>query len=549
MEADRARISDDLDPGSRIPLIGCLTTTGSESSMKWARRWLHHCSTNHDCSRKLSSFDDYTPKRLIDLEHLGDDPGHVRLVDGATVKSPYATLSYCWGTATEKFVTTTASLTGSLKYIDPKTAPKTFQQVFEITKSLGIRYVWIDALCILQDSSSDWEEESAKMGAIYSNSSVTISVDWSSDPNSGCYCNTEQLFQHDVQSQLMKIRYSGKEGIPRPLYCGENYKVDLPEIETAILATRGWTFQERLLSPRILHYTEKQLYWECRRAVFAEDNIPRSPQIQLLASSLPAQLKARAETKDISGLLSLWYDFLISQNYAKRKLSFPSDKLPAISALAKFLSPHINAQYLAGLWNFDLPQALIWRVVHGASPISHPLDNGCPSWSWASLQANVSWDTMTWAFDSKTSQIFIRIIEAATKLKGKDPFGGVTDGYIRLEGRIKACRPDTRTHGECSDNPHGLTEASYGMLHSEDGNALAIPYMDGIKDSIPVTHCLLHSGGGLKSQNLGLGIILGQISGKSRMYRRLGICIICSPVRAPIEDVFRECPEMIIDLV
>jgi hypothetical protein len=385
------------------------------------------------------------------------------------------------------------------------------------------------------------------MGAIYSNSCVTISVDWSSYPNSGCYRNTKQIFQHDAQSQLVKIMNASKDGIPRLLYCGANYKADLPEIETAILATRGWTFQERLLSPRILHYTDKQIYWECRRAVFAEDNIPRSPETQLLAPSLPAQLKALAENKDTSGLLSLWYNSLISQNYAKRNLSFPTDKLPAISALARFFSPHINAQYLAGLWAHDLPQALIWRVIPGASPTNRWLDNDCPSWSWASLHANVSWDTTAWAFDGEPRQTFIRIIEGATQLKGKDPFGHVTGGYIRLEGRIKACRPDTRRQSECSGN--GLTDASYGMLRSDDGNALAIPYMDVAAVSIPMTHCLLHSEGGLQSHHMGLGIILGLVSEKPQSYRRLGICIICSPVPRPIEDVFRECPEMIIDLI
>ncbi|RDW66550.1 hypothetical protein BP6252_10185 [Coleophoma cylindrospora] len=547
--ADEAQTSGDLLLGSGVPLVGNLTTTESESSIEKARGWLRHCSANHSCSAKLSGFDDYKPKRLIDLEHLGDDPSYVRLVDGATAESPYATLSYCWGTAVQKILTTTAVLPSYMKSVDPKTTPKTFQQVFEVTKNLGIRYIWIDALCILQDSALEWVEESAKMGAIYSNSWVTISVDWSSDPNSGCYRDTKQNFQHDAESQLMKIMNTSKDGIPRLLYCGENYKADLPEIETAVLATRGWTFQERLLSPRILHYTDKQTYWECRRAVFAEDNIPRSPEMRLLAPSLPAQLQALAENKDPSGLLSLWYNSLISQNYAKRKLSFPTDKLPAISALARLFSSHTNARYLAGLWDHDLPQALIWRVIPGALPTNYCLNNDCPSWSWTSLHANVSWDTMAWAFNGEPRQSFIRIIEAATQLKDEDPFGRVTGGYVRLEGRIKSCHPDTRTHSECSDNPHGLTDASYGMLHSDDGHAMAIPYMDVSVGSVPVTHCLLHSEGGSKSPTLGLGIILGQVSEQPQSYRRLGVCIICSPVNTPLEDVFRECPEMIIDLV
>ncbi|RDW71673.1 hypothetical protein BP5796_07707 [Coleophoma crateriformis] len=547
--ADEAPISDDAPFGSGIPLLGNLTTTGSESSIEKARGWLRHCSANHSCSAKLSGFDDYKPKRLIDLEHLNDDPGCVRLVDGATAKSPYATLSYCWGTAAQKILTTTAVLTSYMEYIDPKATPKTFQQVFEVTQGLGIRYIWIDALCILQDSASEWVEESAKMGAIYSNSCVTISIDWSSDPNSGCYRDTKEIFQHEAQSQLMKIMHTSKDGIPRLLYCGENYKADLPEIETATLATRGWTFQERLLSPRILHYTDKQIYWECRRAVFAEDNIPRSPEMRLLAPSLPTQLQALAEHKDTSRLFSLWYSSLISQNYAKRRLSFPTDKLSAISALARLFSSHINAQYIAGLWDHDLPQALIWRVIPGALPFHHRLDNGCPSWSWTSLHANVSWDTMAWAFNGEPRQIFIRIIKAATQLKDADPFGRVTGGYVRLEGRIKGCRPDTRTRSECSDNPHGLTEASYGMLHSDDGKALAIPYLDVLAGLVPVTHCLLHSEGGSQSQTLGLGIILGQVSEELQSYKRLGVCIICSPVGTPLEDVFRDCPETIIDLV
>jgi hypothetical protein len=490
------------------------------------------------------------PKRLIDLTPFNDDVGNVRLVDGLAIKSSYATLSYCWGTATEMFTTTLSTLSSRMSCINSRDAPKTFQNAFEITRALGIRYIWIDALCILQDSASDWKEESSKMGAIYSNSFVTIAIDWSSDPNSGCYRETSHNFHEDADNHLFKAIKTSKDGITTLLYLEEDYMPELADLETAILATRGWTFQERILSPRIIHYTQKQLYWECRRAIFAEDSIPRNYEQKFPAPRITDDMKAMAGRQETSRLVDLWYHFVISQSYAKRVLTFPSDKLPAVSALARLFSQHIKVPYLAGLWDYELIWGLAWRVVPETYPTGHRLDNGCPSWSWTSIKSDIRWDTMSWAFDGKPNYTFIDIKEATVQLEGKDPFGRVTGGCIRLVGRVVKCRPDGRTISEYYMNPHGLRDVTGGLLSTEDGNVLGKPYLDISDDSIQPTHCLLHSAGCAQSEDLGLGILLAQTAEDPTKFRRLGICVICAPSRMrSIEDIFKGCPELTLDLV
>jgi hypothetical protein len=330
------------------------------------------------------------PKRLVDLDAFGDYSTAVRLQDASGIRETYAALSYCWGTVEEqRFTTTSSNLNSRMSRIAYNEVPKTFQHAFQISKFLGIRYLWIDALCILQDSPSDWDKESAKMGAIYSNSHLTIAADWSPNTSGGLYHPTINNFAKNIENneELIKITNSLSDGRDSSLYiAARSHEYDMSDVNKSVLNTRAWALQERLLSRRILHYTDTQIYWECQSKAFAEELMPGIlPLIDPYPSILAAGLRVWSTETSVA---SHWYDNIISKSYAGRKLTYASDRLPAVSALAKVFSQVTNSTYLAGLWDCDLRLGLSWRVKRDTQP-ARRLENNCPSWSWASVDSDV----------------------------------------------------------------------------------------------------------------------------------------------------------------
>jgi hypothetical protein len=320
--------------------------------------------------------------------------------------------------------------------------PATFQHAFEIARALGIRYIWIDSICIVQDSPSDWEEESTKMGAIYSISYITIAADWSTSAIGGCYnMASDTVLEGD--KDLIRITSILSDNSKSSLYLGWAYRRKLPEIEGSILTTRAWAYQERVLSPRILHFTKKQVSWECRETVFAKDMIPlKLPKIHQGGSpdvghgyplpSLTQLLDKFGFGKPNYSPLQLWYHTLISGSYAKRNIGVSLDKLLAISALARLWSHYIPGPYLAGLWYHDLVRGLCWRRM--GRNIVKPVKYRCPSWSWASLECDVYSSVVAYHVNDVT---MVRVESTNIMLAGKDPFGSVSAGLLGINSHVE----------------------------------------------------------------------------------------------------------------
>lgn len=467
---------------------------------------------------RLSSSRSQKPKRLIHLKAFGERSLDARLVEEYGLKSKYATLSYCWGMHSQhNFTTTSQTLTSRLSCIQYSIMPATFQHAFEIARALGIRYIWIDSLCIIQDSPSDWEEESTKMGAIYSNSYITIAADWSTSAIGGCY-NMASDTVLEGNKDLIRITSILSDNSKSSLYIGWAYRRRLPEIEESILTTRAWAYQERVLSPRMLHFTKKQVFWECRKTVLAEDMIPvKLPKIHQGGASdvghgypLPGliqQLDKSGFEKPNHSPLQLWYHTLISGSYAKRNIGVSLDKLPAISALARLWSQYIPGPYLAGLWYHDLVMGLCWRRT--GSNIVKPVKYRCPSWSWASLECDVYWSAVA----NHVNDVTMVLVESTNiMLAGKDPFGRVSGGLLRINGHV------------------GKFYVENEYLRSSNGELVGDAFIDTYESPGPVEGLLLLVSGGKTAYVLLLsttsstssGVIGLERKGLARISRGLG---------------------------
>ncbi|KAF7517859.1 hypothetical protein G7054_g13668 [Neopestalotiopsis clavispora] len=368
-----------------LPTIEPLSIENVES----IKQWLLNCQLDHHiCKSRLQ---EYTPNRVLDVKN-----DVLRLVTEKTSGRGYAALSYCWGsipTGKNGFLTVKSNIGPRMLGFSLGELPNTLQDAIQTARALGIDYIWIDAICIVQDDPKDWAKEAPLMAEIYGNAAITIAATTSGSSFDGFLRRNPsyrwgskivlkelQSYRSDIMSEetgVIYLRYPLETSIRKHLrYCH--------------WATRGWTLQEMLLSTRILYFTEDIIYCECAASQKLEAPGHKAPRRNLLSMliSESAVTSAAEKLSKKDTCLSCWYGAV--QSYTRRKLTAPSDKLPAMDGLAASLKNMIDDTYTYGLWRTDLHRGLLWHSYSGTTD-----DYRAPSWSWASRDGPVSWDVST----------------------------------------------------------------------------------------------------------------------------------------------------------
>lgn len=380
---------------------------------------------------------------------VGIDEDTIKLYETKNEDKPYVALSHCWGES-QHILTKNDSIERWKQSIPWQYLPATFRDSVLITRRLGFQYLWIDSLCIVQDSVADWEEESANMGSIYQDADLVVSAARSSGSDQGCFSLRNQTLSFSgISSSGSPFRVFARQsvthasfgwGLSSPHSNGEvsSYPVN-HSYPNHPLFSRAWCFQERLLGRRIVHYTKSEIVWECLTCLECEcnslDGFTRNPL--LMIRRLAAETTRRQGRSSEDSLL-LWRD-LVAQ-YSQRQLTFRKDTLPALSGLARNWASNGLGRYLAGLWESDLQRGLLWKSARwdfseqsnereGAVSVST-----APSWSWAKLQRPVDWINEHQNATSHT-QYRVQILFVSCAAKGKNPFGEVDDGILIVAGR------------------------------------------------------------------------------------------------------------------
>lgn len=356
----------------------------------------------------------------------------VRLVEPrAGEEGAYIALSHCWGNS-QPCVTAHATLEDENSTLEHRkrgipwsTLPKTFQDAITLTSLLGISFIWIDSLCIIQNDKEDWATESAKMADIYEHASLTISATVSAGDSYGCFSSsfsTSRSLPISLPEDVGTCEIAVRKPISHWDTLGQS------ELHARFpLMSRGWAFQERLLSRRIIHFSESELVWECRELTtcecggFGSQTSPAGALHQAIRVSEGERLDSAGHMEQVQEDLStrrfqesevdkMWksttsglrrgsarstqewirkpgltlppylesdpwtdvssmrecanyvFDFhRIVEHYSTLKLTKQSDRLPALSGLCKRLQ-HIRGEYVAGLWTESIAFDLLWRV-------------------------------------------------------------------------------------------------------------------------------------------------------------------------------------------
>ena len=362
--------------------------TASTTAQETLLRWYRDCLETHEECRPI--FDgSYLPTRLLDIgEPFSPEPTKlVTTKDGRTIDGnnfhdcapAYATLSHCWG-KTQPLRLLTHNTHQMAQGIPRETLPRVFSETIAVCWQLGIRYLWIDCLCICQDSKDDWATESTLMGKIYSHAIINIAATGSSNCDGSLFDPTRESPSAGLVSWGPA---PGSESV-----VVENSIEWAKRLLNQPLLRRAWVMQERLLATRIVHFARPELIWECRTTAATESYPVRVPDV-LRPFHDRRNRFWRADFAEDDGAWSV-----LVQEYSKCELTFGKDKLVALSSLISSLQSKglARGNCWAGMWEADLPYCLLWTraaVDKSRWPRARPSEYRAPSWSWASLECPI----------------------------------------------------------------------------------------------------------------------------------------------------------------
>ena len=319
---------------------------------------------------------------------------------------------------------------------------QTFRDAISVAKYLEIQYIWIDSLCIFQDSKQDWEEQAPLMDEVFSHAFLCIAATASAKSSSGLFRTRE------ASSRVTCEVTTSWSDRPNGVYQIYNQKIWPNAFEDQPLMTRAWVVQELQLPSRILYFNSNQIFWQCFDRLACEElpthinadrKTVRQQQDKFEISSYDyyhrASIGDRASPMiRTNHLIELWR--LILEQYTNCRLTFSRDKLVAISGLARLFCEPLSDTYCAGLWVRRMPIELLWKrgildLPKLALPKSMQACYRAPSWSWASIDEPVTPITL---HNEASVVILVEIKSCYAITKTGDAFSEVLNGVIRLSG-------------------------------------------------------------------------------------------------------------------
>ena len=268
--------------------------------------------------------------------------------------------------------------------------PKVFQDAIQVSLELGISYIWIDSLCIIQDSKEDWEHEAKRMGGVYSNGEFNIAATGYEDGASGLFGERKALPLVHTPLYVDFVLVDEKRET-EAAHAGIYVRADEDEFRHKVtfgpLNDRAWVAQERTLSPAIIHYTPEKIYWECNQSIASEAFLNGAYAWRETTGSGRDRIRSLSRQSERQQIYSFWRTFI--NRYAGMEMTFNRDRFPAVAGIARLLGELIDDNLIAGFWEGDLIRSLVMErhIVPRSCIMPEQL---APSWSWASLCAGAS---------------------------------------------------------------------------------------------------------------------------------------------------------------
>ncbi|KAM0259207.1 hypothetical protein ACHAQJ_003412 [Trichoderma viride] len=352
----------------------------------------------------------------------------------------YLYLSFKWGRYFKSFFNTRALFPLLKSGVLPDELAPTLRDAVFMTRLLGIRYLWIDALCIVQDDHEDVTKEVLRMATYIQNAFFVMVAATGTSPATGLFCARKQpLFRMDFVQYAQTDSAGGKNRVPIYLRL---------ELETAAEALsqalgRAWMVQEVVLPRRLLIQGANQLYWHCRTCLMSEGStVVQKPFLKLLPRA-PEPLN-NSNSVNLRTCLP-WYDFL--HIYSPAKTAYLPDRAAAVEAIARYFDGTLD--YASGLWMDDLRNGLLWFVDNVVS-VKRKNQSVAPTWSWISVDDQVRYNFMRGNQHERVPQdkAFF-VLQFAYDNGGPGPSGDIRATYLEIEAMALETSVGSG-QGECS---------------------------------------------------------------------------------------------------
>lgn len=408
-----------LDPTLRT------SSAKSAASLSVARSWYQQCLNHVNC-RNWRKETRSLPTRLIQIRRPDsqspDLSARICETKDLPTSTPYATLSHCWGKGVI-FRLLKSNFEDLSQAIPIEQLPKVFQDAIHVSYEVGIHYLWIDSLCIIQDVKEDWTHEAKRMGDVYLHGEFNIAATGYENGLSGLFSERKALplVHFPLYADFVQVDNELKK---KTAYKGLYVRLDWTEFDKQItkspLFERAWVAQERVLSAAIIHYTREQIWWECSEGIFSEA-VTSSPYVnghiiwEEMEHSGRDRLRSLSKQSEPEAIYSFWNTFL--STYAHSAMTFNRDRFPAVTGIARILSEFIDDDFVAGFWSGDLLRSLLLHRLPLRASIQE--EQLAPSWSWASLTAGI---VASASFDVNITQVTpldgVRIIRVLSDIPG-----------------------------------------------------------------------------------------------------------------------------------
>lgn len=452
----------------------------ADSQVESVKSWMKTCFDAHEqCGDCLSGTSGFLPERLIEVR---DGGAIISLKERDHMKpgTEYVTLSHRWGELPDRFDLLSSNIDEFRTGVAVDRLPKTFRNAIKTASQLDVRYLWIDALCILQDSTEDWQTQCAMMSETYGSAIFNIAAISAADDAQGFLSRPRSGLEKGFQFDLNHLM-SRYEPEPKPSALRRQHRDYLERFsrlcqgptvlkwsasnrhgqfsqstsqEPDHLSRRAWMHQERALARRTLGFYRGSALWTCGEytgSIFTGRDTPYHITSRWMRSVTGIGgvrdwlRKAREKPESVATVVQFWCRQV--ELYSALAITNRTDKLMAISGLAKAVRSVTNADYLAGLWRTELPFQLCWsrnirETVTSGSVAFSPESYIAPSWSWASIDQAVSWPRLS-VQNGYSSLAEVKEIDVIL-VSPMDPYGQVRAGTLNLHGRSHSVVDMTR---------------------------------------------------------------------------------------------------------
>ena len=496
-----------------------LRHTDSAESRALIASWLRRCVNEHPACNSVKTSNYTLPTRLLDL---GDQhrPLRLRLTETKALEKDcrYIALSHCWG-GKISFVLTNENAESLRQGIHMSELPLNFQHAISVARFLGIRYLWVDSLCIIQDSQNDWEHEAGRMKSVYKNALLTIAATGAENSDAGLY------FGRNVDLVLPLFVDISWIGLPQGVYKLYNTCLWQYNITQAPLNQRAWAVQERLLSCRVVHFGKDQIAWECQASRACESFPDEIPSFFLQSADLRFIDELHYQRATLTSFV--WTE--IVERYAAGGLTQEGDKCIAISGIAEEIRACTGDKYFVGMWRSCFIPQMAWTVHHlsnhrhGISPRT-PSGYRAPSWSWLSIDSHIQFYHTIKGGEGKWKAI-LDVLDIEVELTSENAFGSIRSGHIRGCGMLRLGNFKLKEGGERILVLGGRAIESGEFFGHRSGSqfTMDIHYDDGYNNVWCLPLLKDHSQDRIGNNYLCyIGIILVETGKRKNEYKRIG---------------------------